>query len=59
MFLNRFSSFLAFVRSSFHHLLLNGDGFFRGVVVLQVKISPFCEIENVDEQPNTVDYYYN
>src|SRR5271155_2307937 len=32
MFLNRFSSFLAFVRSSLHHLLLKGDGFFRGVV---------------------------
>src|SRR5271154_6162702 len=32
MFLSRFSSFLAFVSSSFHHLLLKGDGFFRGVV---------------------------
>src|SRR5271154_5138863 len=32
MFLSRFSSFLAFVRLSFHHLLLKGDGFFRGVV---------------------------
>src|SRR5271163_4261972 len=32
MFLNRFSSFLAFVRSSLHQLLLKGEGFFRGVV---------------------------
>ena len=32
IFLKRFSSFLTFVRSLFHHLLLKGDGFFRGVV---------------------------
>src|SRR5579859_339307 len=31
-FLARFSSFLNLVSSSFHHLLLKGDGFFRGVV---------------------------
>jgi hypothetical protein len=31
-FLARFSSFLTLVSSSFHHLLLKGDGFFRGVV---------------------------
>src|SRR5579859_5333674 len=32
MFLDWFSSFLSLVSSSFHHLLLKGDGFFRGVV---------------------------
>src|SRR5579859_5659905 len=32
-FLAWFSSFLDFMRSSFHHLLLNGDCFFRGVVL--------------------------
>src|SRR5437762_11481686 len=31
-FLTWFSSFLNLVSSSFHHLLLNGDGFFHGVV---------------------------
>src|SRR5438034_9502280 len=31
-FLTWFSSFLNFVSSSFHHLLLKGDGFLRGVV---------------------------
>src|SRR5579859_1860688 len=31
-FLTWFSIFLDFVRSSFHHLLLKGDGFLHGVV---------------------------
>src|SRR5579859_2022352 len=31
-FLDWFSSFLSLVSSSFHHRLLKGDGFFRGVV---------------------------